>query len=241
MDGFTYNNIFDTKGIEYIAIIIFFLLLIPFWIYLNRRVSLRQAVGEGVSSLSLGRISIPKGIFFNQNHTWAFLEKSGEARIGLDDFLLHVMGSVSVDPLLLPGTPVTKGQPVAKIRQDGRELLVSSPVSGILLSSNTSVLENPELMQQDPYGKGWICAIQPEKWLEETRSFYVAEKAAQWVSGELSRFRDFIAFSLRDRMNEFPSVVLQDGGEICEHALASLPDEVWIDFQKEFLNDIRQN
>ena len=38
MDGFTYHDIFETKGLEYLAIIAFFLLLIPFWIILNRKV-----------------------------------------------------------------------------------------------------------------------------------------------------------------------------------------------------------
>ena len=37
MEGFSYNNIFETKGIEYLAIIAFFVLLIPFWILLNRQ------------------------------------------------------------------------------------------------------------------------------------------------------------------------------------------------------------
>ena len=44
MDGFTYNNIFDTKGIEYLVIIAFFAILILFWIALNKQIKIRKRI-----------------------------------------------------------------------------------------------------------------------------------------------------------------------------------------------------
>ena len=44
MDAFSYSNIFETKGIEYIAIIAFFMVLIPFWIILNKREVIKQKI-----------------------------------------------------------------------------------------------------------------------------------------------------------------------------------------------------
>lgn len=44
MDGFTYTNIFETKGIEYLMIIVFMLILIPFWITLNRKTGKKKNI-----------------------------------------------------------------------------------------------------------------------------------------------------------------------------------------------------
>ncbi len=50
MDGFSYNNIFETKGIEYLVIIAFFLILIPFWIKLNKKVKTTEHVQKTLES-----------------------------------------------------------------------------------------------------------------------------------------------------------------------------------------------
>ena len=70
MHDFSYSNIFDTKGIEYLAILAFFAILIPFWIILNRKVKSKRRVRELVGTLSAGTLRIPQGLFLSKNHTW---------------------------------------------------------------------------------------------------------------------------------------------------------------------------
>ena len=48
MEQFVYSDIFDTKGIEYIIVIFFFMLLIPFWYLLNRPAKLKKAAGDAI-------------------------------------------------------------------------------------------------------------------------------------------------------------------------------------------------
>ncbi len=52
MDGFSYTNIFDTKGIEYLIIIAFLVLIIPVWILINRPLKIRAGIGETLGALS---------------------------------------------------------------------------------------------------------------------------------------------------------------------------------------------
>ena len=92
MDQFTYTDIFDTKGIEYLIVIAFLLLIIPFWIRLNRPLKLRTNLIETAGALTAGILRIPRGLFFSRNHTWSQLDGSGLARIGMDDLLLHLTG-----------------------------------------------------------------------------------------------------------------------------------------------------
>ena len=73
--------------------------------------------------------------------------------------------------------------------------------------------------------------------MKETQTYYLAEKATEWSKKEFVRFKDFLsAGAMAKYSSEPPMVLLQDGGEIRENVLSELPNEVWEDFQEEFLN-----
>jgi len=235
MDEFSYYNIFDTKGIEYLAIIAFLLLLIPFWIALNRPGKIRAQFRKAIGVLTAGMLTIPHGVFLSRNHTWAHLEKSGVAKIGLDDLMLRITGEVKIRPLKKQGELIRKGDLLAKIDQNGKFLNIFSPISGKIVTANPVLEVNQSLLKEDPYGKGWIYNIQPSNWVAETPSCYLAEEAAEWLKKELERYRDFLARNMQTYATEPAFVLLQDGGELCENSLSDLPDQLWQDFQQEFL------
>jgi glycine cleavage system H protein len=236
MDGFSYTNIFETKGIEYLAIIAFFVILIPFWILLNKQVVISKQIRKIIGTLSASVLKIPQGLFFSKNHTWTHLERSGSAKVGLDDLLFHITGKVNVNHLKNTGDMISKGDLLTELDQSGKTLRIFSPISGKILASNALLKDNPQLSSEDPYGKGWIYKIKPTNWIEETSTCYLAEEATQWSKTELERFKDFMAHSV-GKYGANPSLmVLQDGGELCDNVLSELPDEIWQDFQQEFLN-----
>lgn len=236
MDGFTYNNIFDTKGIEYLVIIAFLLLLIPFWLALNRKVTIKEQIRKALGVLSASILNVPQGIFYSKNHTWAYLEKSGTAKVGLDDLLLHITGEVKIRQLKDPGESIKKGEILAEIDQNGRSLSIFSPISGKVVGSNPILGVNPDLLNEDPYGKGWLFDIKPTNWIAEIPAFYMAEEATEWFKKELERYKDFLAIKISKYSPETSFATLQDGGELVDNSLSELPTEMWQDFQKEFLN-----
>lgn len=237
MEGFTYTNIFETKGVEYIAIIAFFLVLVPFWLFLNRPVkqSLERTKLKGF--LTLDSIKVPMGIFFSKFHTWAHLESSGAAKVGLSHMLVRITGTVRFSNLRTQGEQIQKGDLLASIQKDGKILNVFAPISGEIRETNVLLLENPGLVSEDPYNSGWIYKIVPENWTADTHSYYLADKAKAWIESELNRFRDFLSSAMSERTG-LPAVALQDGGELTEQPLSGLPEEIWQSFQQEFLSDM---
>jgi glycine cleavage system H protein len=234
MDGFSYKNIFETKGIEYIIIISFLLLVIPFWLFINKKKSGVKI--DANEALTFGSLKILKGLYFSKYHTWAFLPKSGLALVGLDDFIQRITGEVKVRFLINEGDIIKKGDLMAEMENNGKILRLHSPVSGTIVKSNRQLYSHPELINEDPYGKGWIYSIKPSAWIEETRSFYLADSAADWVSSELNRFRDFLSVSMSKGSPVSAQVIMQDGGELCNNPLSELPAEVWTNFQNSFLD-----
>jgi glycine cleavage system H protein len=237
MEGFSIVDIYDTKGMEYIFVIAYLLILIVFWKVAKNPQKVFRQIREAVSVLSAKILRIPQGIYFNKNHTWTHLGESGAAKVGLDDFLQHVIGNVRLTNLKNQGESIKKGELLAEVKQGGKVLKVYSPISGEVLEINSTLTENPEIINSDPYDQGWIYQIKPSNWVKETNTYFLADKATEWSKKEFVRFKDFLSRGAMRRFSTEPSMVLlQDGGEIRENVLSELPDEVWEDFQKEFLN-----
>lgn len=235
MDGFTYYNLFQTKGIEYLIIIAFLLLIIPFWKLLNKPLEVPVRIRNAFKTLSASILRVPQGIFFSNNHTWAHMQRSGDARIGLDDLLLHLTGAVKVAMLKNQGNTVIKGDVVSEIDHDGKKLTIVSPVSGKITAVNYILQDDPSLLNSDPYGKGWLYSIKPTEWVAEAGGFHFAAEASTWLRTELDRFKDFMAASVSRYSPETQVAYMQDGGELIDNPLSAMPDEVWKDFQEEFL------
>ncbi|MFC2111278.1 glycine cleavage system protein H [Bacteroidota bacterium] len=241
MEGFSRIDIFDTKGVEYLFVIGYLLILIVFWRVSNKQVKITKQIQKILGHVSAKILRIPQGLFYNKNHTWAHLEKSGTAKVGLDDFLQHITGEVKFNNLKNPGDTINKGDLLTEIKQNGKNLKIFSPISGKIQSTNSLLYDSPEILNEDPYEKGWIYKITPSNWVAETNSYYLAEEATNWSTKELERFKDFLSGGLMQKYSSEPSMVLlQDGGELRDNILSELPDEVWQDFQKEFLNVTHQ-
>jgi len=124
----------------------------------------------------------------------------------------------------------------AELEHQGKVLQIFSPISGEITALNPVIVENPELLNEDPYGKGWMFKIKPTNWISDTSSFYLAEAATKWSESELVRFKDFLATTTGKYEHDHANVVLQDGGELRDHTLSEMPEEVWKDFQDNFLS-----
>lgn len=237
MEGFSIVDIYDTKGTEYLFVIGYLIFLILFWRLASNPGKVLSKIRETISTLSVKILNIPQGIYFNKNHTWAHLGESGAARVGLDDFLQHVIGDLQLTGIKEAGEPIRKGELLAEIEQEGKKLKVFSPISGEVLEKNAMLVDNPGLVNEDPYQKGWLYQIKPSNWRKDTSACLLAEKANEWSEKELTRFKDFLSMgAMRKYTSEPAMLMLQDGGEIVDHVLAELPDEVWKDFQEEFLD-----
>lgn len=237
MEEFTRVDIFDTKGIEYIFVIGYLLILILFWNVARNPQRVISQVRKVISTLSAGILRIPQGIYFNRNHTWAHLGESGTAKVGVDDFLQHVTGTVTFTHLKERGQALQKGELLTEIDRDGKRLRIYSPISGEILHTNENLLNDPGIFNEDPYDRGWIYKVKPSAWARETRAYLLAGEASDWAKREMERFKDFLTGGPMQKFSSEPAMILlQDGGEIRENVLSDLPGEVWENFQEEFLN-----
>ena len=176
----------------------------------------------------------PEGLLYDRSHTWAFMERDGLVRVGIDDFLRHVTGPLTRIEMNAEGHHIPRGGQLATLIQKGKRINVLSPVSGTVVRINKSLAADPTLMNIDACDGGWIYAIRPDNWAAETGLMNMAESYRNWLKGEFIRLRDFFAATL-GKMPGYSCVVLQDGGEFRNDLLADFGPEVWEEFQTSFL------
>jgi glycine cleavage system H lipoate-binding protein len=164
------------------------------------------------------------------------MEKDGNVKIGLDDFIQHITGTISCIKMKESGEIIRKGEKIVTIIKDGKRLDIYSPVSGVIKEKNTNLILNSSLINSSTYSDGWVYSIEPKNWGRETQFLFMSEKYKSWINDEFIRLKDFLSKSVKFNVSAYEHIILQDGGEITDNVLADLEPEVWEDFQTNFIN-----
>jgi glycine cleavage system H protein len=102
---------------------------------------------------------IPEDRRYTRAHEWA-LEEGDRVRVGITDYAQEQLGDVVFVGLPEPGTAVEAGKPLGEVESTKSVSDVFAPVSGTIVERNGALEEKPELVNQQPYGDGWLVAIE---------------------------------------------------------------------------------
>lgn len=106
---------------------------------------------------------VEKDRFYTTFGVWALLY-GGTARIGLSDYLQQTSGDIAFADIQPAGTVLGTGEACASIETIKVDLEILSPLAGKILRVNPSLEMTPEVINEDPYGQGWLCEIEPSDW-----------------------------------------------------------------------------
>ncbi len=120
---------------------------------------------------------IPEDLYYwVEKHVWLRLE-DGVATIGLTAVAAHLARRVIAVTIKQPGRAVERGKSLATVESGKWVGPVPAPVSGSILEVNQTLKGTPELINQDPYGAGWVVKMAHSK-LEEEKGYLLTGEAA---------------------------------------------------------------
>ncbi len=221
--------IFGALGVVILFIVFFSFKYSNKEIIESENIELAQAFNENT-------ISAPHGLLYDKTHIWAFMEQDGLVKIGIDDFLKHVVGAITQLKMKVPGEKVRKGEKIVTIIRDGKQLNLYSPFTGIIRNQNKTLLSTPLKINDSAFTDNWIYQIEPANWARDLNFMFMIDKYKEWLKDEFVRLKDFMANSANSNQSVYQHVVLQDGGELKENILADLGPEIWEDFQTQFID-----
>jgi len=116
----------------------------------------------------------PKDLRYSSEHEWARVE-GGRVRVGITRFAADRLTDVVFVELPAVGAKVTYMQPFGVVESVKAVSDLYSPVSGTVVEVNAALADTPEVVNSDPYGKGWMIVVQPDD-LRELEQLMPVEK-----------------------------------------------------------------
>jgi glycine cleavage system H protein len=101
--------------------------------------------------------------FYSSEGVWA-KEENGHVCIGLSDFVQQRSGDVAFADIKPAGTALAVGDEVAVIETIKVNISYTAPVNGKIIDVNPAMSDAPEVINQDPYGAGWLAVIEVADW-----------------------------------------------------------------------------
>ncbi|MCX7004912.1 MAG: glycine cleavage system protein GcvH [bacterium] len=104
-------------------------------------------------------MNVPDGLLFTKEHEWVRLA-GATAVMGISDHAQTALGDITYVDLPGVGKTVAQGGGVAVVESVKAASDVYAPVSGTVRAVNAALGDHPEIINQDPYGKGWLCELE---------------------------------------------------------------------------------
>ncbi|HET6835570.1 MAG TPA: glycine cleavage system protein GcvH [Acidimicrobiales bacterium] len=105
-------------------------------------------------------MDIPSDLRYSTDHEWARVE-GGRVRIGITDYAQDALGDVVFVEVPEVGAKVERGTSFSEVESTKSVSEIYAPVSGAIAEVNAELTDSPERLNDDPYGEGWICIIEP--------------------------------------------------------------------------------
>jgi glycine cleavage system H protein len=105
--------------------------------------------------------SIPTNLKYLESHEWARAEADGTVTVGISDHAQGALGDLVFVEVPEIGRSLTKGAAAAVVESVKAASDVYSPVSGEVIAANDALNGSPELVNEDPYGRGWLFKVKP--------------------------------------------------------------------------------
>ncbi len=129
-------------------------------------------------------MKIPADLRYTKEHEWIKVE-GGKGTIGITDFAQEQLGDVVFVEPPQAGSQLTQGQTMGVVESVKTVSDLYAPVSGAMTSVNKELEAQPELVNQDPYGKGWLVKLEISD-AGELDALMSAEKYAEFIREEAS-------------------------------------------------------
>ncbi len=100
----------------------------------------------------------PKHMRYTKEHEWVAAE-AGIGTVGITDFAQHELGDIVFVEAPAAGTAVSAGAPMGSVESVKAVSEVVAPVSGTVAEANAALADHPELLNQEPFGQGWIVKV----------------------------------------------------------------------------------
>jgi len=123
---------------------------------------------------------IKEELYYTKDHEWVKIVEE-EAIIGITDYAQKELRDIVYVDFPEMGRKVKQGEKLCEVESVKAVSEIYSPVSGEVVEVNERLEDSPELINQDPYGDGWIAKLKPESLEGDVENLMNAEEYAEYI------------------------------------------------------------
>lgn len=134
-------------------------------------------------------IILSENVYYTNEHEWALITETGLVRVGISDYAQKELHEVVFVDVPRKGVLIKQMEPLGTAESVKAVSEFFSPVSGEVVEGNEELVLNPELVNQDPYGRGWIALIKPSNLQQEIEKLMTPTAYGDYIEKLLQRKR----------------------------------------------------
>ena len=127
----------------------------------------------------------PDDLYYTDDLIW-MKKENGNVRLGMATFGVDLAGKIKFVRLRPPGKAIAAGRSIGTLESGKWTGPVKAPISGTIAEVNEELKENPGLLNEDSYGKGWIAVITPDNLDGEIGSLQGADGLEDWIKAQFA-------------------------------------------------------
>ena len=131
--------------------------------------------------VKVGAYEVPEGLYYSKDFEWVKIE-GGKVRLGITDYAQKSLREIVYAELPSAGGDVKQGEPFGTVESVKAVSDLVAAVTGAIEEVNEEVQSKPELLNEDPYGKGWLLIVKPanlQAGSRESNGFQRSRRVAQ--------------------------------------------------------------
>ncbi|MBF0468593.1 MAG: glycine cleavage system protein H [Desulfamplus sp.] len=164
-------------------------------------------------------ISFPTGYYLAKGHAWVKLEEENETRVGIDDFVLRLLGTPDHIELPLIGTKAVKGEPLIRIFREGNSASILSPVNGVVTAVNRDMLKEKGAANLSPYCNGWMVMVHCDSLRNDMKDLLFMEESRSYLKQHIE--------DLYEILEAETGLMAADGGNLGDDIYGNAPGLEW--------------
>jgi glycine cleavage system H protein len=177
-----------------------------------RRPEVDAALAADLAFIESSSPRIDGSLFYHKNHCWVRVISPEEVRIGINGILARLIYGIKTIVLPKVGDVLKKNQYFTHIIQEKHIVPVILPADGMIISVNSDLMRNPDLLRTGHHDEGWLVTLKPDNLENDLRELFFGSSAAEWYRESEKAVSEAIhaAYSIS---GQAVGATMADGGE----------------------------
>ncbi len=136
----------------------------------------------------IDRYDMPDELYYTTDHAWV-REEGNRIRIGVTDFMQQMAGEITFIRVPRAGKEMEEGKTLCTVQSGKWAGKILVPLQCVVVDVNKDLAANPQLLNEDPYGRGWIAVLEPKDLAGGLAKLLKGDRVTEWLKGAIAKHR----------------------------------------------------